>query len=119
MLNVVIFDEDRKRRSRLKKMVQETKPETVVRDFEALDRILAYVGANFSEVAFINMENADGGGFFLTKKLRELSPRTNVIAVSDDCRYAQELMKLRISGYITGKMTKERVMEELENLRYE
>lgn len=64
------------------------------------------------------MEQADGRGFFLIKELRNASPRTNVIAVAQEYRFGAELMKLRISGYVTQGLTKEKVIEEMENLRY-
>ncbi len=43
----------------------------------------------------------------------------NVVVWSDDLKYGYELMQLRISGYITGGLTRENVADELGNLRYQ
>ncbi len=70
------------------------------------------------EVAFISMEQEDGKGYFLVKKFAKMSPKMNVIAVAKEYRFAQELMRLRVSGYVTGDLTPELVRDEMANLRY-
>ncbi len=99
-------------------VIRKSSPGGEVIAFEGTEEALQYVEQNLPEVAFISMENTDGRGYFLTKRVRKLSPRTNVVAVASEYRYAQQLMKLRISGYVTDELTEERVSEEIANLRY-
>lgn len=87
--------------------------------FEKPEAVLQYVEENRPEIAFISAENADGRGYFLIKKIRQLSPQTNIIAVAREYRFAQEMMKLRVSGYVTGKFTLKKVIDELQNLRFQ
>lgn len=86
--------------------------------FKDTQAVLDYVAEHQPEVAFISTENEDGRGYFLIKRMKYLSPRTNVIAVASTYRYLKELTELRVSGYVTEKFTKEAVHEEMENLRY-
>lgn len=101
------------------KVIRETDPDAYVDAFETTNSVLEFAGQNYPKVAFISMENADGRGYFLVKELRKVSPRTNVIAVARQCRFMQELMHLRVSGYVTDELTSDIVAEELANLRYE
>lgn len=100
------------------KVVQEVEPGADIRLFEQTGDALEYVQTQQPEVAFISMEQEDGRGYFLVKKLSKTIPRINIIAVAKEYRYAQELMRLRVSGYVTGDFTPEAVKEEMANLRY-
>lgn len=102
----------------MKKVIRETEPDADIRTFAKTGETLDFVAENQPEVAFISVENTDGRGYFLIKKMKSLSPQTNVIAVASRCRFEQELMSLRISGYVTERFTNEIVREEMANLRY-
>ena len=102
----------------MKKVISETEPDAEIFAFAELEKTLSYVKMNQPEVAFISVENTDGRGYFLIKKMKSLSPHTNVIAVASQYRFEQELMSLRISGYVTEKLTRNIVLDEMANLRY-
>lgn len=114
----MIYEDDWKRRFHMMRMVSQAQPQAEVKAFKNVAGALEYAEKMQPAAAFISVEQADGKGYFLIKKLRNLSPRTNVIAVSEECRFGAELMKLRISGYVTQGLTKEKVIEEMKNLRY-
>lgn len=67
---------------------------------------------------FISMDESREQGYFLAKEMRERNPRLNVIAVADQPRYVQDLFHIQTSGYIHGELTREKVLDELENLRF-
>ena len=69
------------------------------------------------ETAFISMEDKEGHGFYLAKRLKKIDPQINLISMADKLRYGHELIKLRISGYIIGKRTREKILDELDNSR--
>lgn len=100
------------------RVIRKVQPGVRIVFFQAAADALEYAHENLPEVAFISVEQEDGGGYFLIKKLRKLTPRTNIIAVSREYRFEAELMKLRISGYVTQEFTGEKVLDEMRNLRY-
>lgn len=114
----MIYEDDWKRRFHMMHVVRQAQSGAEIHAFKDIEHAVSYAEEKQPEAAFISVEQVDGRGFFLIKKLRNLSPRTNVIAVSKECRFGAELMKLRISGYVTQGLTKEKVAEEMENLRY-
>lgn len=119
ILNIIVFDNNEERRDRVIRVIRETEPNAYINAFETIQSVLKYAGQTHPQVAFISMENVDGSGYFLAKELKKISPRTNVVAVAQQCRFMQELMTLRVSGYVTDELTKDIVADELANLRYE
>ena len=69
------------------------------------------------EAAFISWEDPWGHGLFLAGALLKKERRVNVIAMSQETKHMREVWKWHVSGYITGKVTREKVQEELDNLR--
>ena len=118
-LKIVLFEDDKKRWWKMSVIIRQTRAGAEVIPFEKPEAVLQYVEENRPEIAFISAENADGRGYFLIKKIRQLSPQTNIIAVAREYRFAQEMMKLRVSGYVTGKFTMKKVIDELQNLRFQ
>lgn len=118
-LKIVLFEDDKKRRWKMSVIIRQTRSGAEVIPFEKPEAVLQYVEENRPEIAFISAENADGRGYFLIKKIRQLSPQTNIIAVAREYRFAQEMLKLRVSGYVTGKFTVKKVIDELQNLRFQ
>lgn len=99
-------------------VIRNAQPDADVCVCKRTDDALVYAEKMHPQAAFISVQHKDGRGYFLIKKLKLLAPRTNVIAVSETYRFEAELMKLRISGYITEGITREKVLDEMEHLRY-
>lgn len=118
ILNIIVFEDDQGRRDSMEKVIVKSKPEACIVTFATSDMLLEFAKKTNPEVAFISIESADGRGYFTVKALKKISPKTNVIVIASQCRYMQELIHLRISGYVTGELTKDIVTEELANLRY-
>lgn len=70
------------------------------------------------ETAFISMNDRLGKGFFLARNLNRFNSRINLIVMADELLYANELKQMHISGYIIGDRTRQKVIDELDNLRY-
>ena len=79
---------------------------------------MEYMKEEHVNAFFISMDESRGQGYFLAKKMRERNPRLNVIAVADQPKYVQDLFHIQTSGYIHGELTREKVLDELENLRF-
>lgn len=117
-MRIVVFEEDRGRQQRMLRVIREAEPDADIMAFEQSVQLLEYANRYHPQAAFISVEQSDGKGLFLVKKLSRLSPKTNVIAMAREYRFAKELMNLRISGYIVEELTKDLVAEEMNNLRY-
>lgn len=117
-VKVMIYEEDRRKRWHMMRVIRQAQPGVSLYGFRDAAQAIQFAEQEKPEAAFISLENEDGRGYFLIKKLRRVSPRTNVIAVSGTYRFEAELMRLRISGYVTEAFTREKVIDEMENLRY-
>lgn len=102
----------------MERTIRKTCPAAEVTAFAKTADAFTYVEKHQPEVAFISIENADGRGFFLIKKIKKALPDTNVIVVASRYRFLEELNELRISGYVTDEFTEEKVNEEMACLRY-
>lgn len=89
-----------------------------IKSFDDAQKAFLHTQENHIEAAFISMEDKYGHGFFLAKRLKKGNPRLNLIPMSKEPRFENELVNMHISGYLTGNYTRQKVQAELENLRY-
>lgn len=115
---IMVFEDNRWQRRKMTKTISEIELQAEITAFEKTTDALNYAQSCSPDIAFISMENADARGYFLLKKIRKQSPRTNIIAVSSRYRFLPEIYNLRISGYIVEEMTPQKVTEEMQNLRF-
>ena len=66
----------------------------------------------------MNWQESSGKGFFISRNLKLENERLNVVALCEDYKYLSEFWKYHMSGYVLGEPTREKVEEELDNLRY-
>ena len=99
----------------VERVVFAEEPDAVIHLFAEPGKMLDYAYTYRSQIAFISME---AGGFFEAKKLKAILPRVNIIATGSQYRFARELMDMRVSGYIQGEFTDDKVVDELNDLRY-
>ncbi len=120
-LSILIYDEDSKLRMKTADIIMQVYKEDdcdiELYSFDDPDKAVLCAADGSIETAFISVEDKSGRGFYLTKKLRKLDPQINLISMASRLRFGQELISLRISGYILGERTKEKIMEELDNFR--
>ena len=120
-MSFLVYEKDERKEKKLvrilkqlSKEIGENVPIYCVKDKEeALHRL----ETEKIKAAFISWEDPWGHGLFLAEALLKKECRVNVIAMSQETRYMREFWKWHVSGYITGKVTREKVLEELDNLR--
>ncbi len=117
-LNIAIYEEEKREREKLKRLIMSEDGRSV-EAFDRTDKFLEHIRLNPVTVVFISLKDAEERGYFLIKEIRRRYHNMNVVVWSDDLKYGYELMQLRISGYITGGLTRENVADELGNLRYQ
>ncbi|MDD3336219.1 MAG: response regulator [Eubacteriales bacterium] len=101
----------------LKEAIHDAAPEADLRSFAEPELILEYAKTNACDVAFLDIEMRGMSGLTLAKRLKEHSPKVNIIFVTGYSQYAQDALHLRVSGYVTKPITREKIAEELRNLR--
>ena len=70
------------------------------------------------DIAFLDIHMRGMTGVELAKELKKVNPKMNIIFVTGFSEYAGEAMKMHASGYIMKPVTKEKVEEELNDLRF-
>ena len=68
----------------------------------------------------IDMGGENGEGIQLAERIQKINPRVNIIFITacGEWEYAQEIMSLRISGYLRKPYEPSELVKEFENLRY-
>lgn len=117
-LNIAIYEEEKREREKLKKIILSEGVHSV-KAFDSVDKFLEHIRLNPVNVVFISLKDAEEKGYFLIKEIRKKYHDMNVVVWSDNLKFGYELIQLRISGYITGGLTRENVADELGNLRYQ
>lgn len=119
---IIVYEENRHNRKRLKKIFAQLQQYENVKDtiyfFDESEQALLCAESGKVVAAFVSVQDSKGHGYFLTKRLRSLDRRLNLIPMAESLLYAKELVAMHVSGYLLGEVTKDKVIEELENLRY-
>ena len=120
-MSFLVYEEDKRKRRHLvqilEKIIRERSEKTDIYCVESLEEALDILDRDRIEAAFISWEDALGQGFFLSRNLVQKERRINIIAMAETYKYMREFWKWHVSGYITGKVTRQKVQEELDNLR--
>lgn len=98
--------------------IQEAKPDSEVFAFEDQDELLEEAKKGDCDIAFLDIHMRGITGVELAKELKKVNPKMNIIFVTGFSEYAGEAMKMHASGYIMKPVTKEKVEEELKDLRF-
>lgn len=72
-----------------------------------------------ADVLFSDIRMPEMTGMDLVRELSEKSPNLNVIFVTAYNEYAIESIELRVSGYLEKPVSADKILKELQNLRYE
>lgn len=89
-----------------------------VLSFRKAEEALNYVSDNPVDVAFLDIEMRQLSGVELAKRLKLINPQINIVFSTGYAEYRGEAFEMHASGYITKPITAEKVMTELQNLRF-
>lgn len=104
----------------LLKEVRAVLPNADIRGFTKPDEAFSFANGHGCDVLFCEIALYANGGMTLAEHVKEQFPRANIIfaTVCSEKEYAKEVLQIRPSGYITKPVTRARIVEELQNLRY-
>lgn len=120
-MKAVCVDDHRIILSSMISYVKELLPEAEVVGFDDTDRALSFIEENGCDILFTEIELRGGpAGLSLARGAQKINPRVNIIftTVCSQQEYAEEVMQLRPSDYLTKVVTKEDVQGALQNLLY-
>ena len=102
----------------LEKAVRGAKPDADITAYRKQTELLEDAKQNGCDVAFLDIHMRGMNGVELAKNLKEVNPKMNIIFVTGYDEYTGDAMRLRASGYVMKPVTKEKLEEELRELRF-
>ena len=102
----------------LEMAIRDAKPDADITAHKKQADLLEDARKNGCDIAFLDIHMRGMNGVELAKALKEVNPRMNIIFVTGYSEYAGEAMSLHASGYIMKPVTKEKIKQELEDLRF-
>lgn len=117
-MRIIAADDERLSLELLTDTLAKALPDAEVAAFTKPSQVLAYAAETPCDVALLDIHMRTMTGLELAKKLKELQPEMNIIFVTGFSEYTGEAMQLHASGYIEKPVTADKLLRELEDLRY-
>ena len=117
-MKIIAVDDEEIALENLESAIHEAKPSAEVAAFDKSSAALAYASENKCEVAFLDINMGGISGIALAKKLKLANPEINIIFTTGYSEYALEAVGMHASGYILKPITPEKVLYELNDLRF-
>ena len=104
----------------LMRAIREARPSAEVMGFRRASAVLTAMEeeGRRPDAAFLDIEIPGMNGLELAKRIKTLSPKTNIIFVTGYSHYALAAAEMHTSGYLLKPFTVEKVRSELDDLRY-
>lgn len=117
-MNIIAADDESLALRSLVKAIKEAKPDAQITEFMEPEEVLEYAQEHQVDVAFLDIEMGTMTGIEVAKQLKLQYPKINIIFVTAYDKYMADAIQLRMSGYVTKPATKEKILEELEDLKH-
>lgn len=115
-MNVVCIDDEELALAYLRNILLRIKRIKIIETFLWPEFALDYIEENKVDVVFLDIEMYEDNGIEIAKKIKCISPATNIIFVTAHPQFAVEAFKTRASGYLLKPAMQEDIEEELNNL---
>ena len=117
MVRILIVDDEQIIRDGAARIIGQCMPDAQLVVCEGPDDALSEVEKEPFEIAFLDVEMPGMTGVELAKRIKKISPDTNIIFSTAYQEYAGEAFSLHASGYVSKPLTLDKVNAELNNLR--
>ncbi len=117
-MRIIAADDEEFALMSLEKAIHEAAPDAEVICFLDPEEVVAYAKKNEADVAFLDIEMGTMSGIEVARELKLLHPKINIIFATGYDKYMGQAIQLRMSGYVMKPVTKEKVLVELEDLKY-
>lgn len=118
MVKVLVVDDEKVIREGASKVISECIHNAEITQCDGPKDALEKVEQQNFDIAFLDIEMPGMSGVELAKRVKKISPETNIIFSTAYPQFAGEAFELHASGYITKPLTADKVNAELENLRH-
>jgi two-component SAPR family response regulator len=102
----------------LEMAIREAKPDADITAFRKQEELLEDAKKNGCDIAFLDIHMRGMNGVELARKLKAVNPKMNIIFVTGFSEYKGDAMDMKASGYIMKPVTKEKIEQELADLRF-
>ncbi len=92
-------------------------PNIEIHGFQNAEAALEFVGVNGCDIAFLDIKMRGMTGLELARKIKDVSPETNIIFVTGYSEYTFDAFRLYASDYLLKPATPEAVEKALMHLR--
>ena len=117
MVRILIVDDEQIIREGSARIIGQCMPDAQLVVCADPEEALEEVEKKAFDIAFLDVEMPGMSGVELAKKIKKLSPDTNIIFATAYQEYAGEAFSLHASGYVNKPLTVDKVNAELNNLR--
>ena len=117
-MKILCVDDEPLALEMLEQAVREAKPDADIKAFRKQTELLSEARENGCDIAFLDIHMRGMNGVELARQLKGVNPKMNIIFVTGFDEYTGDAMQLRASGYIMKPVTKEKIEEELAELRF-
>lgn len=117
-MRILCVDDEPLMLKMLEMAIKDAKPDADITAHKKQADLLEDARANGCDIAFLDIHMRGMNGVELAKELKAVNPKMNIIFVTGFSEYAGEAMSLHASGYIMKPVTKEKVEQELADLRF-
>ncbi len=121
-MNIICVDASRITLSGLRERAHSIVPGADVYTCQSAEKAVELAGTKGCDVLLTDIEIGSEGdeGIRLASAIQKINPRVNIIFITacGEWEYAQDILSLRISGYVRKPYDQCELEKEFENLRY-
>ena len=119
-MTIVCVDDHSVMLKGIKQSVEQILPDASIMAFADADEALCFAQKNGCDILISEIELSGVDGLTLSKQVKELNPKVNIIflTVCDEKEHAKEVFRIKPSGYLVKPANVEQLEAELRNLRY-
>ncbi len=117
-MNIIVLDDEKIALEIMEDILKECVRNANIKLFRYAKDAIDYAKETLVDIAFVDVEMFDLDGIYVAKKLREINNRINIVFTTGYEDYTGEAMKMHASGYILKPITQEKIIKELQDLRY-
>lgn len=117
-MRIICVDDEPLALEMLTQAIEEAIPDADLHPFRKQSELLDDARENGCDIAFLDIHMRGMNGVELAKNLKQINPKMNIIFVTGYDEYTGDAMRLHASGYILKPVTKEKIEEEISDLRF-
>lgn len=117
-MKILLVDDEQLQLIRLQKAVEDAlQEEAEIHSFSNSAEAAEQGKSQAFDIAFLDIEMPRLNGIQLAKRLKASHPKINIVFVTAYDQYALDAHRLHASGYVTKPVSKQKILDELQNLR--